>query len=453
MRRSIVFVLALTGVLLAGCDKDDPAPAGISILDISTGGASLVDGAVNVDTAAIIRIVFNKAIDPSQFESRVFITDQSGGNLPLNFTYKSATTVAEIQAPLKPETDYILRLAAGVFGQQGEVLSTETIRQFTTVGSGIITGLSPCTIAGQACLRTLSLRDGDNEGLLSYYGSFPIDLENARWEKLTSAVIVVHGQNRDADQYFGSMVSALQNLNIEEEVILISPQFTAPADASGKDLYWNTSDWREGALSDDNTGLSSFSVLDSIMARLGDKDHFPVLEEVIIAGHSSGATFVHTYAVANRSEDLYPGLSVHYVVANNQYFYYPEDLRYDEGAMQFVAPSGCSSFNHWPLGFVNPPQYLSQTSKSLVNENMSGRKILYLLGTADTSTAGTLNTSDCEAVLLGSNRYQRGLHIFQLMEEYFPGHSSIQLDVPGVGHDNVGMFNSAVFKEWLSSVR
>ncbi|MCB9317157.1 MAG: hypothetical protein H6569_13535 [Lewinellaceae bacterium] len=178
-----------------------------------------------------------------------------------------------------------------------------------------------------------------------------------------------------------------------------------------------------------------------------------MLKNVVVTGHSSGALFTHAYAAANKSEPLYPDLDFTYVIANSQYFYYPDDVRYDENSGQFVVPTGCVAFNHWPLGFVNPPPYLTGVTEATVDQQIVGRKITYLLGTSDTVAGGTLNTTDCEAVLLGANRFKRGEHIFSLLETNYPGvHNSQKVLVPGVGHDAQGMYQSAVFRGLLGGL-
>lgn len=50
--------------------------------------------------------------------------------------------------------------------------------------------------------------------------------------------------------------------------------------------------------------VSSFDVLDQIVEYYNDETLFPVMQQVVIAGHSQGAQFVHRYAAVGKVMDL-----------------------------------------------------------------------------------------------------------------------------------------------------
>ena len=54
---------------------------------------------------------------------------------------------------------------------------------------------------------------------------------------------------------------------------------------------------------DDSTDrrVSSFAVLDALLQMLSDRQHWPALDLVVLAGHSAGGQFVQRYAVAGRA--------------------------------------------------------------------------------------------------------------------------------------------------------
>jgi hypothetical protein len=411
----------------------------------------LVDGTINVATEVTFELVFSSAIEAARFTSAFSLSSSSGAVTDLTISYTNAASKAVVSTTLEAATDYQLRVSAGMLGQDNGILAQAIERSFTTRDGGVITSLPPCITASADCLGSKVINgSGGQSGTFTFYNSYPLDLTNARWENLTSAVIVIHGLNRDADNYFSYLMSSLRQEDFDDQSILIAPYFKAASAAQNGEIYWSDAGWREGQNSDGAINISSFTVMDQIIDQLADQDRFPVLETILIAGHSSGALFTQAYAAANTSESTYPNLNFRYVVANSQYFYYPDDLRYDNASSQFIPVSGCAAYNRWPLGFVAPPPYLSTTTEATVDQQVVERKITYLLGNQDVVTTGTLNTSDCEAVLLGENRFRRGENIFLLMEtNYAATQQTDKIVVPGVGHNGQGMFQSSAFLSWL----
>ena len=444
--------LPLFALLLCfACEKEEPTTPVLELFGISLNGSSLTDGATNIDLDATFQLTFSAAIDPARFPSAFSLVADDSSEPPLDITYTNASSKVVITTTLEMGRNYELKVLNQAIGQGGEALAASLVRNFSTIDGTIITSQDPCTSATADCLTTLSVQAPDgSEGKVSFYGSYPLELENARWENIKHAVVVVHGQNRNADEYFSWMMSSLQNEGFADNTILFSMYFRDGDDAQPEDIYWPGNSWREGRSSVGPAAVSTFSVVDQLIERMADADRFPALETVIIAGHSSGACFTHMYATANQAENQHPELAFRYVVANSQYFYYPDDVRYDEGTQQFGPVSGCATFNQWPYGFSQPPVYLNGIAEATVDQQMVERKITYLLGTADTVTTGSLNTSDCAAVLLGEHRYDRGEKLFLLMETlYTDTHQHSKVLVPGIGHNAQAMFQSGPFLNWL----
>jgi hypothetical protein len=309
--------------------------------------------------------------------------------------------------------------------------------------------MAPCS-GTAACLESTTLSVNTIDGKVDFYSNYPIYLENAEWEKLKYAVIVVHGQSRNADDYFSYLTATLADIGAQDSTILIAPHFKKEQD-SQQDLYWPTSSgWREGQVSSSDVKLSSFAVVDSLVDQLNNDDHFPLLEKIIVTGHSSGGLFTHLYGASNTSERDYPGKDFEYIVANSQYFYYPSDHRYDENSKAFYVPDNCTGFNFWPLGFLNGPAYLDASlSEEEFNSQFINRNITYLLGNG-AGADGSLNTTNCAATLLGTSRYQRGENIFTYMNTFFSdNHLHTKTIVNGVGHDGEGMYKSPEFSDLL----
>lgn len=442
--------LFLSWSLLIGlawsCEEDTPEVDPISLFGITANGINLVDGTINVPVDAQIEILFSAGLDIPAFEAAFSLSD-GNAELAVNFSYANATSKAIVAVNgLDFNTLYTLRVARTTIGARQEELEEAITLNFTTIDQGEITQLSPCTSASNSCLQSVAIAPQAN---FDFYSNYPIYLENAKWELLENAVIVVHGQNRNADEYFSWLTSTFNNANLSNNTILISPFFKNQTDASTGDIHWRTSNWREGQNASDASGISSFTVIDEIIAQLADKDRFPVLKKVIITGHSSGGLWTHAYAASNRAENQHTGLDFEYVVANSQYFYYPDEVRYDENSQTFVSPTGCSAFTQWPLGFANPPAYLSGVLEPTVNQQLIERKVTYLLGNG-TGADPSLNTSDCDATLLGSTRFKRGENAYLLMEtNYTNTHQHQKVIVDGIGHNGQAIYQSSEFNALL----
>ncbi|GAB5551767.1 MAG: hypothetical protein Sapg2KO_13580 [Saprospiraceae bacterium] len=450
--REIKIILSL--ILLIGltwsCEEDTPQVDPISLFGITINGINLVDGTINVPVDAEIELLFSAALDIPAFES-AFTLKTNGNEVPVNFRYSNASSKAIVSTNgLDFNTTHTLTVSRSVIGARQESLEEAILLDFTTLDQGEITQLSPCTTASDACVQTLNIGPQAN---FDFFSNYPIFLENVKWELLENAVIVVHGQNRNADEYFSFLTATYNTTALSESTVLIAPFFKDQAAASPGEIYWRTtSAWREGERSDDVSGTSSFEVIDAIIAQLANKDRFPVLKKVIITGHSSGGLWTHLYAASNRAENEHSELAFEYVVANSQYFYYPDEVRYDENSQSFVAPTGCGSFALWPFGYSNVPSYLDGVMETTFNQQLVERKVTYLLGNG-TGSDPSLNTRDCEATLLGSSRFRRGenAHLW-ITTNYSNTHQHQKVTVEGIGHNGQQMYQSPEFRTLIQEL-
>src|ERR1035441_10537077 len=101
----------------------------------------------------------------------------------------------------------------------------------------------PCITATEACTDWVTLAGGPSRSLI--YCTYSLDAKN---EKITRALIVIHGTNRDADNYFRSTLAAAFLADALEDTILIVPHI---ASASGgcrdtlapHEVSWNLGSW------------------------------------------------------------------------------------------------------------------------------------------------------------------------------------------------------------------
>lgn len=442
------FALIMGLFCTMGCEPETASPKPIEVLSVTLNGAQLSTGAANVPVDARVEIAFSAALDPAAFEGAFSLTPSGSGALP-SFAYLSQSSRVRISLDLMPQADYTLRVTDAPIGQNGERLEAALDIAFTTASVGVINSMPPCTAASSECLQTVSLSGASGAGTFDFYASFPIYEAEAEWLDLKAAVIMVHGLNRNADDYFSYLMTTLLAEGLAEETILIAPFFKQAAEAQGEDFYWSGSGWREGRQSASTAKISSFAVLDQLIEQLADRDRFPVLERIIVIGQSSGGLFAHLYAGANRAEAQHTELAFHYVVGESQYFYYPDGRRVEESSQQLYTPTGCAGYDLWPLGFDLAPPYLVGTSLTAYNDQFVNRSLTYLLGNGSGSD-GALNTTDCSATLLGTSRYSRGENMFQYMELAYPGvHGHQMVVAPGISHDGSLMYQSAAFRALL----
>lgn len=431
-------------IFLTYCNSDEESmKKSVELVSINANGASFQDGSQNIVLNTIIQLVFSESIDQQAFRSNFSITT-SGQVVGYNLTFSNASSLVSIDPELEYGTVYELTLKAGQIGQNEGSLKNDLIISFETTADETIREAEPCT---SSCIRTASFTLNNAVSTFDFYSNYPIYEEKASWENLKNAIIVIHGVNRNANEYFSYLSSTLSAESLQEKTILIAPFFKNTEEAENTDLYWNGSGWREGQNSP-NTNLSSFSVLDSLISQLSRSDLFPVLENIVITGHSSGGLFTQVYGASNNIASAHPSLSFIYIVANSQYFYYPNDFRYDEGTQSYFKPSSCTLYNSWPLGFNNVPSYLSSTTQNSLNDQYLDRKIIYLLGNGSGSDP-SLNTSNCDATLLGSTRYKRGVNAYQHTQNYFVNNNHERVIVEGIDHDGQAMYTSTEFKQLL----
>lgn len=450
MRPLLTTLVILIFISSCGGDEDINTP-GIELVSITIDGANVSGTLQDVSVTATISLTFNSSLSSTDFEDALSIAS-NGVEANYTVSYQNASSKAVIETDLAYNTSYAFRLLATSIGANGEALSTDLTIDFETQESEIITSAAPCGSASIDCTQSVSFGKTDEEGVFNFFSNYSIYLTNARWENLTSAVIVMHGVNRNSDDYFNWMTTTLEAMELDESTVLLAPSFKISSEAATNELYWNSSEWREGANSKEGLAISSFEVVDELITQLSNKDHFPVLEKIIVTGHSSGALYTHAYSAANTIDDNSGQIEITYVVANSQYFYYPSDERVNESNDQLYTPTGCGTFNFWPLGYNSVPEYVSQTSEVDLNNQFNSREIIYLLGNG-TAADPSLNTTDCSATLLGSSRFNRGSNMFTYMELKFPGtHTHQKYLVEGIGHDGQGMYQSDEFKTLLTDL-
>jgi hypothetical protein len=269
------------------------------------------------------------------------------------------------------------------------------------------------------------------------YRSQPLNLKN---EAITRALIVVHGTNRDADNYFRSILAAAFLADALQDTILIVPHITSAAGGcrdslAPEEVSWNCSSWRTGGPSTANDKLTTFDMMDEILHRLAQKEKFPNLKAIVVAGHSAGGQFVNRYEMSNRVHESL-GVPVKYVVSNPSSYAWIDANRPAE-----VGPN-CANYNRWPYGFENRSGYASRVSEEDLGKQLASRPTTYLLGEIDILPLGGFDSS-CSAMAQGTTRLARGQAFGKYVNEKVNAEHEIVV-VPLCGHNARCMFTADI---------
>jgi pimeloyl-ACP methyl ester carboxylesterase len=283
--------------------------------------------------------------------------------------------------------------------------------------------------------------------MLPYYGNYSL----SRGAAVTRAIVVVHGINRNAQDYFGSIERAATNIGVAETTIIIAPRFQIEQDErEDHDAYWTDSgrnSWKDGGGALAPAGLSSFKVMDEVLTALADNDRFPGLTRITLVGHSAGGQFTQRYAAAGRAPDTLRGVTIVYVTANPSSYLYLNSYRpIGEKLLE-----SCPGYNDYKYGLDRRNEYCSILNDERIRHQYIGRLVTYLLGSADVDQDDDLETV-CAANVQGRNRFERGRFYYSALRTFFPSAQHDMVIVPEVGHDHDAMFNStqgktAIFRD------
>jgi hypothetical protein len=279
---------------------------------------------------------------------------------------------------------------------------------------------------------------------LRVWASLPLDRPDTLVRR---AIVVVHGTNRDADAYFQTMVDAATQAGQIVSTLVISPRFMTSADGPAPDEpYWTGSGWKEGDLSTTDgpqPRVSSYTAIDTIVARLADAARFPRLSEIVVTGHSAGGQVLHRYAAATpMNARVRAGLLLRYVVANPSTWLYLGPERLAGSAFTVPPIAGCPDYDDWHYGLQRRNTYASVASASDLRSQLTARDVTVMVGTADTLLTADLDAS-CGANLQGRRRFDRGTTLVNYLTAFYPAHHHRLVTVPGVGHSSRGMYTSA----------
>jgi pimeloyl-ACP methyl ester carboxylesterase len=293
----------------------------------------------------------------------------------------------------------------------------------------------------------LSVTVGEYSGVVPIYTS-------ADWTKpqtdVTRALVVFHGRLRNADEYYaGAQQTIAAAGDAGKNTFLVVPQFLAHRDCTAHHLdhdtiHWPLSEWMGGDDASASMRVSSFDVIDAVLAHLADRTIFPKLATVVLAGHSGGGQLLQRYAAVAKGDAplLAQGVKIKWIVSNpSTYLYFTADRPTKTGQFAPFDASQCQLFNLWKYGMDHPPRYVTGSADQL-EKAYFGRDISYLLGGADNDPNLEALDKSCAAEAQGDSHLTRGVNYVHYLQFLHPEIQQKLQILAGVGHDANKMFSS-----------
>ncbi|MFQ5825014.1 MAG: FlgD immunoglobulin-like domain containing protein [bacterium] len=292
-----------------------------------------------------------------------------------------------------------------------------------------------------------------------YYSNYSLGDNN---NDVNRAVVVIHGTNRNADDYYERILNPAKNANgADKTTIIIAPQFLIEIDIEAHNLpnnilFWSSGGWKRGDRSLNTNKnprpvrISSFAVIDTILHRLAMRN--PNLQTIVVAGHSAGGQFVNRFAAGSQMEQTLSaqfGIQFRYIVANpSSYLYFNEERRVEGTVDQFAVPTatGCQwTYDEYKYGLDNLNSYMSNVGVTQIRTQYQQREIVYLLGEDDNNPNHSSLDKSCPAMLQGMHRLERGIIYYKYLAYYFGAqihNQQYQAIIPNVGHSSSDIFAS-----------
>lgn len=276
---------------------------------------------------------------------------------------------------------------------------------------------------------------------------------NAIHPETTRAVIVFHGKGRDVEGYYSALQRAARDAGQgSSQTLLWAPQFLREEDAQAyhlpqQFLRWHGGSWSAGEPAIAPLPLSTFDVIDAMLATLADKKRFPNLATVVLVGHSGGGQLINRYAIVSKAASILTGIHLRFVIANpSSFFYFSDDRPQPDGSFAPPRDLTCPAFDHWRYGPVHAPPYVGTASPMSWQQDEDDyvrADVIYLQGTDDTDPAQVDLDTSCAGEAQGSERLDRGKFYFRYLKSRHPQDFRQQLwFVRGVAHVGSRMVDS-----------
>ncbi|MFA6280532.1 MAG: hypothetical protein WC612_07055 [Bdellovibrionales bacterium] len=292
--------------------------------------------------------------------------------------------------------------------------------------------------------------------LLPVASSVALDEDQTQVKRV---IVFIHDMTRNAADGIATLMTLSGSEG--EQTLILAPQFPLDVDIvrfakylpdSGRQVArWRIEDgWQwggESTLGAGQRGISSYTALDILLLYLSDRERFPMLEKVILAGHGQGGDFVQRYAAVGKAPSVLKkeGLPMRYVVANPSSYLYMTASRPSPESARFIAPdvASCPNVNDYPYGLASLSSYAKSAGANAIRLDYPEKPVLYLVG--DKILIDHYLDRSCAAMAQGPDRTVRGKNYGQYLSKSFGetafGH--MMTIVPNAGYDPVSLFGSS----------
>jgi hypothetical protein len=203
-------------------------------------------------------------------------------------------------------------------------------------------------------------------------------------------------------------MAAAKNAGALGRTIVVAPWFKTSDDSPSRgDARWTNQAWKDGGGAQKPSGLSSFEVMDDILATLSDRRRFPNLTHVTVTGHSAGGQFAQRYAAFGKAPNALPWVSFNFAPMNPSSYVYFDPERPNNDGTGYSLPSGCAGYNDYKYGLDNRTGYVAELSASAALAQYLSRTVTIINGGGDTFGKGELDTG-CAANAQGRSWLSRG---------------------------------------------
>lgn len=301
----------------------------------------------------------------------------------------------------------------------------------------------------------------NESGILPFYIS-----NNPDPTKVLRAIVVWPGKPRDTWKYANLMMNArsvaVENFNTvgatNDSFLIVAPAMLNQFDIAGGavrpgELTFHGSGWQRGAPSRTPVmkhSITSYAAVDQLIDQLFNKDTYPNLNQVVVAGHSMGGQAAQRYALMKKTK-AYDN-NVRFWIGNPGSWAWLIDSR-----PYMNVNDSCQANNEWdtwPYGLNGNQSKLTPyarrdviANKTYVIDRFLNRHVSYALALLDIGAGDT----HCEARWQGGNHLDRGSQFvmqygntsaFYLNGAFPPKHT---LDyIANVSHQDYAMYSTNI---------
>lgn len=208
-------------------------------------------------------------------------------------------------------------------------------------------------------------------------------------------------------------------------------------------LVWSGSQWSAGSNNQypsSSTTTSSFTVLDQLISYFDDKNLFPNVKQIVLAGHSLGGQMIQRYAAISQLTTQTP--VTHWIGNPDSYAWLSTDRP--------LSTAGCPDYDQYRAGYTDFESYgdgmtygvdLVSQGREAILSNFQSKQIAYARALLDHGD----HSADCGANTTGLDRHERFFYFIYAFPPSCsdPSSKCDTVDLINVSHDNGQMFQSA----------